>query len=226
MISTGIPDLQTIILDLDGTLIHSSPDIAAALNAALAAHGKALSVAEVEDMIGGGLPALLTRALAHFDLKLSEAEARHALDRMRAAYRAAPATRSTPHDWVVEVMAEKHAQGARIAVCSNKDEDLVHTILKTLDLAKWVHGVAGFREGEPGKPAPESMRRAIVGAGGVVQGAVMVGDSGADVGAARAVGIPVILVPHGYARPPLAKLGADRIVRNAAELRAALNELR
>ena len=93
MISTGIPDLQTIIFDLDGTLIHSSPDIAAALNTALAAHGKELSVAEVEDMIGGGLPTLLTRALAHFDLKLSKAEARHALDRMRAAYRAAPATR-------------------------------------------------------------------------------------------------------------------------------------
>ena len=218
--------MQTIIFDLDGTLIHSSPDIAAALNAALAAHGKEASVAEVQDMIGGGLPALLTRALAHCGLRLSEAEAGRALDRIRAAYRAAPATRSTPHDWVVEVMAEKHAQGARIAVCSNKDEDLVHTILNTLDLAKWVHVVAGYRVGEPGKPAPASMRRAIAGAGGVVQGAVMVGDSGADVGAARAVGIPVILVPHGYVHAPLAELGADRIVRNAMELRAALTELR
>ena len=218
--------MQTIIFDLDGTLIHSSHDIAAALNTALVAHGKELSVAEVEDMIGGGLPVLLARAFAHFGLALSEAEAERALDQIRAAYWASPATHSTLHDWVVEVMAETHAQGARIAVCSNKDEDLVLTILKTLGLAKWVHGVAGYREGEPAKPAPESMRRAITGAGGTVQSAVMVGDSAADVGAARAVGIPVILVPHGYAHAPLPTLGADRIVESAAELRAALDELR
>jgi phosphoglycolate phosphatase len=217
--------LQTIIFDLDGTLIHSSPDIAHALNAGLAPFGKALSVAEVEGMIGGGLANLATRAIARLGLDLSEAQTTEVLDRIRATYRAAPANRSTIHEWVVEVMAEKHGEGARIAVCSNKDESFVIEILDVFGLARWVHGVAGYRQGEPVKPAPASMLRAIASAGGTVQGAVMVGDSAADVGAARGVGIPVILVPHGYAHSPLAELGADAIVRDATELRAALDHL-
>jgi phosphoglycolate phosphatase len=217
--------LQTIIFDLDGTLIHSSPDIAAALNAALAPFGHELPVVEVEAMIGGGLPALLRRALASCGLTVSEAEQADALERLRAAYREAPAARSRVHEWVVQVMAERHAGGARIAVCSNKDEALVTAILDALGLSRWIHGVAGYREGEAIKPAPDSLLRAITSAGGSVEGAVMVGDSAADVGVARSIGIPVILVPHGYAHSPLATLGADRIARDAAELRAALGAI-
>jgi phosphoglycolate phosphatase len=62
-------------------------------------------------------------------------------------------------------------------------------------------------------------------AGGDALRAVMVGDSAADVGAARAAGIPVVLVPHGYGARDIRELGADRIVADAAELRAAIAAL-
>ncbi len=64
----------TIVFDLDGTLAHTSPDIAAALNAALAPLDTQVTLAETERMVGGGLRALLENALALKSLQLSAAE--------------------------------------------------------------------------------------------------------------------------------------------------------
>ena len=52
--------------------------------------------------------------------------------------------------------------------------------------------------------------------------AVMIGDSGADVGAARAAGVPVILVPDGYTGAPAVSLGADYVVGNLADIPGSL----
>jgi len=215
----------TVIFDLDGTLVHSSPDIAAALNATLAGFGRQVSLAEVERMIGDGLGALLSRALAHTQIELRPAAERAALSRLRAYYRASPATLSSVHEWVANVMIAWHRDGGRVAICSNKDEDLVLDILRALDLSEWVHGVAGFRSGEQKKPDPAPLLRAVAQAGGNPDNAVMVGDSRADVEAARAARMPVVVVPHGYGRDHASQLGADRIVSDAAELRAAILDL-
>jgi len=214
----------TLVFDLDGTLVHSSPDIAAALNATLAEFGKSVSLAQTERMVGGGLEALLARALKLVEVDLSADDFGGALDRLRARYRAAPAALSSVHGWVADVLMEQHRAGARIAVCSNKDEDLVVAILDALDLTQWMHGVAGFRPGEPKKPSPDPLLRAIALAGGASTDAVMIGDSAADVGAARAAGIPVILVPHGYGSRDIGELGADGIASNATELAAAITD--
>ncbi|WP_088346691.1 MULTISPECIES: HAD hydrolase-like protein [Rhodomicrobium] len=215
----------TVVFDLDGTLAHTSPDIAAALNATLDDLGRHVGLAETERMVGGGLDALLRKALLATGLELDEAETEAAFARLMAHYRAAPAPRTVLHNWVAETMIGLHGEGARIAVCSNKAEDLVLQILDALDVARWMHAVVGHVPGRGIKPDAEPLLLAIRDAGGEVSRAVLVGDSGADVGSARAAGIPVILVPHGYGSRDIRTLGADRIVTNAAELRAAIAEL-
>jgi phosphoglycolate phosphatase len=216
---------RTIIFDLDGTLVHSSPDIAAALNATLAQFGKQISLAETERMVGGGLHALLVKALSHVGLDLATSEQEMALEQFGARYRASPAALSSVHQWVAKVMIALHRDGNRISICSNKDEDLVRTILQKLDLTRWIHGIVGYRSGDKKKPAPEPLLRAIWSVSGSLQNAIMIGDSSADVGAARAAGIPVVLVPHGYGGRAASDLGADCIASSALELRAAIDAL-
>ena len=188
----------TIVFDLDGTLAHTSPDIAAALNAALAPLGEQVTLAETERMVGGGLRALLEKALALKALQLSPAEADATCDRFLASYGAAPAVRSSLRAWIADIMIEFHGKDARIAVCSNKTEDLVLEILDALDAARWIHAAIGHLPERKQKPDPELLFLAIGEAGGDVSRAIMVGDSAADVGAARGAGIPVVLVAGGY----------------------------
>jgi phosphoglycolate phosphatase len=209
----------TIVFDLDGTLAHTSPDIAAALNSVLAPHGRQVSIAETERMVGGGLRALVKRALALTGLSLSEEET---FERVLAAYREAPAPNTTLHGWVSETMIGFHRGGARIAVCSNKAEDLTIAILDALGVSRWIHATVGHVLGRGRKPDPAPLLLAIRNAGGDRARAIMVGDSAADVGAARAAGIPVVLVPHGYGSRDIRTLDGDRIVANADELRAAI----
>ncbi len=63
-----------------------------------------------------------------------------------------------------------------------------------------------------GKPDPAPLRLAIERAGGRIDRAVMVGDSATDAGAARAAGVPLVLVSFGYTATPAADLGADRVI--------------
>lgn len=216
---------MTIVFDLDGTLAHTSPDIHAALNAALSHYGKEVSLTDTERMIGGGLRTLLDRSFEQTGLSLSEEEVNATLERLLAYYRAHPADKSILYGWITETMAGLHREGARIAICSNKSEDLVLQILDLWDVARWIHAAVGHVDGRKKKPDPEPLLLSIAGAGGDVSRAVMVGDSGADVGAARAIGVPVILVPHGYGSQDIRELDADRIVSSASELKATISEL-
>jgi phosphoglycolate phosphatase len=215
----------TVVFDLDGTLAHTSPDIAAALNATLAPLGRQVSLAETERMVGGGLRKLFESALRLSALELSAPETDAAFGQLVAHYRASPVAMSRLNDWVAEAMMALHADGARIAICTNKAEDIVLQILDALDARRWTHAVVGQLDGRPKKPDPEPLLLAIRLAGGDALRAVMVGDSTADVGAARAAGIPVVLVPHGYGARDIRELGADRIVTDAAELCAAIAAL-
>ncbi len=75
------------------------------------------------------------------------------------------------------------------------------------------------------KPDPAPLRACLAGLGVAAEHAVMVGDSAADVGAARAAGVYVILVPDGYTGALAESLGADRVVKAVAEVPSRLPAL-
>lgn len=215
----------TILFDLDGTLAHTSPDIAAALNATLARHGRSVTVGETERMIGDGLRALFHKALRAVSLELDDGEAEAECLTFIARYRETPAALSSVHEWVAGAMIDLHREGARLAICTNKAEDIAVAILDQLGLARWLHAVVGHVPGREKKPSAEPLHLAISRAGGCRESALFVGDSRADVAAARAAGIPIVLVPHGYGAEPAAGLGADGLVATKTELRAAIEIL-
>lgn len=212
----------TVVFDLDGCLVHSSPDIAAALNATLEPHGTAFSVAEVERMIGDGLGALFDKAIAARGLTMTAAEAKAGFDAFYARYAAAPSTLSEPRAWVADVARVLFDNGARVAVCTNKVEPIALSIMDKLGLSPTVHATIGHVAGRAKKPDPEPMLLAISRAGGDLSRSVMVGDSGADLGAGRGAGMPVVLVTGGYGTDDARALPADFVADNRDELLRAI----
>lgn len=212
----------TAVFDLDGCLVHSSPDIAAALNAALAPHAVSFAVPEVERMVGDGLGALLDKALAARQLHVSQEEVKAVFAALHARYAEEPSARSEPREWIAEVARALHKHGARVAVATNKSEPIAVAIMDRLGLSPIVHAVVGHVAGRAKKPAAEPVALAVARAGGDLTRAVMVGDSAADLGAGRNAGLPVVLVTGGYGIHDARTLGADHVVSNGEELLSAV----
>ena len=105
----------------DGTLIDTVPDLANALNQVLREHGHApFAPREVQNMVGDGIPALVTRGFA--SRGADAAEAREALPRFLAFYEANATNLSRPYPGVRDTLALLRRQGYRTAVCTNKAE--------------------------------------------------------------------------------------------------------
>ncbi|MDX2288749.1 MAG: HAD hydrolase-like protein [Hyphomicrobiaceae bacterium] len=212
----------TIVFDLDGCLVHSSPDIALALNTTLASHGAQFSLRDVERMVGDGLSALFDKAVAASALSLDDAE-HHALSTaFRERYAAAPSANSHPREFVATAARTLGRSGARLAVCTNKVEPIALAMMDTLGLTPAFDAIIGHVPDRPKKPAAEPLALAVELAGGRLGNAVMVGDSKADLGAARSAGIPCVLVTGGYGPDSARSLGADFIAEDLEELIAAI----
>jgi len=85
--------------------------------------------------------------------------------------------------------------------------------------------VVGGTEELPKKPHPAMLLAALAALGVDRSRAVMVGDSMADVGAARAADVPVVVVSHGYSKTPADELGADLVINSLSKLPDALRQL-
>jgi phosphoglycolate phosphatase len=215
---------NALIFDLDGTLVDSLPDLAAALAATLREIGApALPSAAVRGMIGDGTPALVARALAARGLPASLLDER--LARFMALYEAAPVARSRPYPGVTETLAALRGDGRRLAVCTNKPQQAALAVLRGLALDGFFAAVVGGDVLAVKKPDPAHLRAAIAALGAAQGEAVMIGDNEHDVAMAKAAGVPVILVRYGYHRVPLETLAADLQIDAFSELPDALARL-
>ena len=219
------PDVKrcALIFDLDGTLVDSLPDLRAALNAMLREHGRReLAAAEVHDMIGDGSRALVERALAATQT-ITDLEAAH--QRFREAYQAAPTLLSRLYPNVVETLAALRESGARLAVCTNKPQTATLAVLEGFRIAGYFDAVLGGDAVPFKKPDPRHLLAAIEKLGGTTAEAVMIGDNENDYAAARAAGIPILLMRYGYLRVAPETLSPDAWLDDFADLREALLEV-
>lgn len=210
---------EAAVFDLDGTLVDSAPGIALALSTALAAHGlAAIDLAKVKTMVGGGARRLVERAIAD----RTGIDPEPVLAAFLAAYRAHPAAGTVLYPGAGDLLAALRRRGTRLAICTNKPLDLTQTIVSALGLADAFDTVTGSTEGLALKPDPAMLRITLETLGVAPRSAVMIGDSEADVGAARGAGCPVVLLAHGYSATPVAELGADAIYADVGALAMGL----
>lgn len=188
-------------------------------------HLPPLAVAEVVPMIGDGAARLVERAITAAGGTPGERLAELTC-RFLAQYEphAADATRAVPG--VVEALDTLAAQGLALGVCTNKPEQATLAILRALDLEHRFAAVVGG-DSVPGarKPDPATVIAVLDRLGVRPDEAVMVGDSGNDVAAARAAGMPVLLRAGGYTGVPAEDLGTDGVFTSFAELPEAISAL-
>ncbi|BEV15440.1 HAD hydrolase-like protein [Herbaspirillum sp. DW155] len=189
---------DAFIFDLDGTLIDSAPDIAAAVNAYLQEQGHAtLEVACVERFIGNGPRRLIEDILMDQGIAVDEAALDVAVQSYLGHYHRHPArhTRFFPH--VKEDMESLHAAGIRLGICTNKPHALTRQILDLLDLSPLVEVALGADAVPACKPDPGHLR-AVARRMALVDGAwAYIGDTPVDQATAAAAGVPFFVVPWG-----------------------------
>jgi phosphoglycolate phosphatase len=217
------PITPTVVFDLDGTLVHTVPDIADALDIALTPYN--VSPTSIEDaaaMMGDGLSEFFWRALVAKRLDLAAAEADAARRRFIEVYGRSPARLSDVYPGIRELLAELRERGVLTAVCTNKIEPIAVDILERLELRGLFDAVVGQGGDRPMKPHPRPVIEAVARAGGRIERALLVGDTGADNGAAIAARVPVVLIDYGYSHVPIKAMVYGTIVDSAEALHRAV----
>jgi len=219
-------DGAVIAFDLDGTLVDTAPDLVGTLNVILAEEGLApLAMNHARDLIGHGARRLLERGFLAAGEPLPAERMPGLFDRFIARYRAHIADESRPFPGAAEALEALAGEGARLAVCTNKPTALSNALLEALDLRRLFAAVVGPDAAPAAKPDPRHLEAAVAAAGGSTKRAIMVGDAATDAGAARAAGVPLILVSFGYTDTPARELSPDILIDRFADLPAACARL-
>jgi phosphoglycolate phosphatase len=210
---------QTIVFDLDGTLIDTAPDLVDTLNVVFAREGMPpVPYDTARNLIGGGARAMIARGIAAEGRVFEPAKLEQMFVDFIAHYTTNIARRSRPFPGLIDALDALAGSGYRFAVCTTKLERLSVLLLEELKIASRFEAICGQDTFGVQKPDPEVLRRTIAAAGGSPQRAIMIGDSATDIHTARAAGIPVIAVDFGYSERPVAEFGPDRVISHFAQL--------
>jgi phosphoglycolate phosphatase len=205
---------KTLVLDLDGTLVDSVPDLRAALNRLFAARGLApFGYDEVAAMVGNGAQVLVTKALAAQGQDYDPA----AFDVFLADYTENSAVESRLYPGVEETLRRLADDGWALAVCTNKPEAPARKVLEAFGIAPMIVAVGGGDSFPVKKPDPAHLLATLSAAGGSPDAAVMVGDHHNDVAAAAGAGLPCIFAAWGYGPREMA-VGAACVAERFSDL--------
>ncbi len=216
--------MQSVVFDLDGTLIDSAHDVTQAVNRMLSEQSSPpLSVEIVRPMIGDGVPMLMERVLQAAGVIFPDkGMLAHCAARYEHFYALHPAEHTVVYDGVYEVLAALQAKGYLLGLCTNKPHALTHLVLKSLDMASYFTAVLGSGNINFRKPDARPLWTVMERMGVTRDKCIYVGDSEVDIATARNAGVPLVLVGYGYARIPVVELESDARVDSFRDLPAAL----
>jgi phosphoglycolate phosphatase len=213
-----------LVFDLDGTLVDSVPDLRAALNEMLRERGRPpLTLPQVKRMVGDGASAMVSRALAATGPEAIDAGG--ALARFLEIYEANPVRLTRLYPDVRRTLTELRRRGYGTAICTNKPQRATIAVIDGLGLGDLFDGIAGGDRYAARKPDPGHLLSLISELGARREASVMIGDNENDAAAARAAGLPLVLMRYGYARVDPDSLAADALLDHFGELPEALARL-
>ena len=212
---------RLVMFDLDGTLVDSVPDLAAAVDEMLLSLGRPLAGREqVRNWVGNGARVLVRRALAG-DLQheqVAGADAEHALDLFLAAYANSHGL-SAIYPGVRETLKWLKQQGIEMALITNKPERFVGPLLDDLRIGRYFRWIIGGDTLPQQKPDPTGLLHVLKMAGVSPGEALFVGDSRSDVLASKAAGVACIAMSYGYNHGrPIAEESPALVIDDLREL--------
>lgn len=187
-----------VLFDLDGTLVDSAADIAEAVNRTLADHQlPRFDEATIRGWIGEGARKLIETAFAAAG---SPADIDRVMPGFMVHYGDCLLLHARVYPGVAETLAALHAQGVKLAVCTNKPQRHVAPLLQAMGLDGWIDAVVGGDTLAERKPSALPLQYLAAHFGVATGDCLMVGDSQTDADAAMAAGMPLVLVAYGYRR--------------------------
>lgn len=197
-------DRPALIFDLDGTLIHSAPDIHAAANAVAAPRGIApYTLDEITGFIGSGVAVLIARMLRARGLP-DAGDLHVALARDFAALYEGAVGLTHPYPGVLSALSVLSAAGYPMALCTNKPVAPARSVLAHLGMEAHFAVLVGGDSLPVKKPDPAPLRVAAAALG--APRAMFVGDSEVDAETADRAGLPFLLFTQGYRHTAIADL--------------------
>ncbi len=212
-------DVRAVLFDLDGTLLHTVPDLIAAANAALFECSlPRIEGALVETFVGRGVEELVRRCLRH--LQRADDGAEFAL--LHAAYlrhyEAGNGDHASFYPGVQAGLEAMRAMNLLLGVCTNKPTRFTLPLLERYNMTQTFSVIVCGDTTERKKPEPDMIEHAAKHWRTNVSNLLMIGDSGNDTAAARAAGCAVWVVPYGYNEGrPVQELDCDGIVSGLEE---------
>lgn len=207
-----------IVWDLDGTLAESAPDLATSLNTLLAENSLPQHAVEaVRNMIGGGVPKLIERGFRASGRPLDGPGIDALVPRFMEVYSACATDNTHLRPLAHEALEHFHQAGVVQGLCTNKPISVTRQIVAALGMEAYFGSVIGGDSTGHRKPHPLPLQTCLAELGVSPSDALMIGDSGADVGAAKSAGVTIFVVPDGYTSAPAESLGADHVLTHLGE---------
>lgn len=221
-------NIDAILFDLDGTLVDSVPDLAAATDAMLVDMGRAVAgEALVREWVGNGAERLVKRALTgKMDGEPPATELEKAFPLFMEHYQRHLQGQSRLYPGVQESLADLQERGLALGLVTNKPKRFIAPLLEALGIAEVFAVVVGGDTLADKKPHPAPLLHAARQLGVEPAAALMVGDSRNDVLAARRAGMQIVCVPYGYNHGEDIRLTEpDAVVEDLRELSGLLKSI-
>ncbi|MGN0191113.1 MAG: HAD family hydrolase [Candidatus Cryptobacteroides sp.] len=211
---------RLFIFDLDGTLIDSVLDLAAAGNHTLALHGFPTHPMDAYyGFVGNGIGKLMEKALP----AEAAGRAEDYLDDFKAYYNSHLCDHTHPYPGVPELLAKIQESGAKLAVASNKYQQATQVLVDKLFPGIRFVAICGQREGVARKPSPEVVYEIASLTGTALEDVIYVGDSDVDMRTAANAGVKAVGVTYGFcSREVVESFRPWKVVDSASELQEFL----
>ncbi|MET0870661.1 MAG: HAD hydrolase-like protein [Methyloceanibacter sp.] len=205
----------TIVFDLDGTLVDTAPDLTNALNDVLVRRGHdPVSIEVIRGCVGHGARVMIEQSLARVG---AQGDVDRMLAEFLAHYETNIARESRPYPGAIAALDRLAAQGARLAICTNKRESLSRLLIQELEIEHYFTALAG-RDTFPVAKPHGHLTGVIALADGDPSRSLMIGDSDIDLRTAKAAAVPAILVSFGYGASPLHGFAPEAVIDHFDEL--------